>query len=71
MRWSTAFRNVRFGEYCFSSASSYTSLMFMCRLFIALKPASDDSEIGSFMSLNVVRPVFTFEMIEEPSSLMM
>src|SRR6476469_4644016 len=45
--------------------------MFMCRLFIAQKPASDDSEIGSLMSLNEFRPVFTFETIEEPSSLVM
>src|SRR4051812_21875215 len=45
--------------------------MFMWRRLSAQKPASDDSEIGSLMSLKEFSPVFTFEMIEEPSSLMM
>src|SRR5471030_2699987 len=45
--------------------------MFMWRLLSAAYPASDDSEIGSLMSLKEFRPVFTFETIEERSSLMM
>ncbi len=44
--------------------------MFMWRLCSALKPASDDSEIGSLMSLKEFRPVFTFETMDWPSSLM-
>ena len=45
--------------------------MFMWRLLSALKPASEDSEIGSLMSLNEFNPVFTLDTIEEPSSLVM
>ena len=45
--------------------------MFMWRLLSAQKPASDDSEIGSLMSLKELRPVFTFETIDWPSSLVM
>src|SRR5450631_794554 len=45
--------------------------MFMWRLLSAAYPASDDSEIGSLMSLKEFRPVFTFETIEERSSLVM
>jgi len=44
--------------------------MFMWRLCSAQYPASDDSEIGSLMSLKELRPVLTFEMIELVSSLM-
>jgi hypothetical protein len=45
--------------------------MFMWRLWSAQNPASEDSEIGSLMSLKEFNPVFTFETIEEPSSLVM
>src|ERR1700681_3003375 len=44
--------------------------MFMWRLLSAAYPASDDSEIGSLMSLKEFKPVFTFDTIEERSSLM-
>src|SRR5438874_10808533 len=45
--------------------------MFMWRLLSAQKPASDDSEIGSLMSLNEFKPVFTFETMDWVSSLVM
>src|ERR1700681_537525 len=45
--------------------------MFMWRLLSAAYPASDDSEIGSLMSLKELKPVFTFDTSEERSSLMM
>ena len=44
--------------------------MFMWRLCSAQKPASEDSEIGSLMSLNEFRPVFTLETMDCLSSLM-
>ncbi len=41
----------------------------MWRRCRAQKPASEDSDIGSLMSLNEFRPVFTFETMEVASSL--
>ena len=47
----------------------------ICQLFEADRMTvyitSEDSEIGSLMSLNEFSPVFTFETMDEPSSLVM